>query len=81
MQKPDTPTGVPPSTDKERGTPTRIEERGGSLNPATQPKKEQPGGKGSVEKREQALDDALDDTFPGSDPVSTTPKVPDKPRK
>ncbi|WP_368639408.1 hypothetical protein ABRZ04_10130 [Castellaniella ginsengisoli] len=37
--------------------------------------------KKTVEEREEALDDALDDTFPASDPVSTTPQPPAKPGK
>ncbi|MBV6271971.1 hypothetical protein KVP09_03445 [Alcaligenaceae bacterium CGII-47] len=56
-------------------TPTK--KRGGSLSPAPQ-SDPQPKQKSSIEKRERALDDALDDTFPGSDPISFTPKVSDK---
>ena len=32
----------------------------------------------TVKEREEALDDALEDTFPASDPVSTTPQPPVK---
>lgn len=35
----------------------------------------------TVPEREDALDDALDDTFPASDPVSATPQPPVKRKK
>jgi hypothetical protein len=35
----------------------------------------------TVPEREDALDDALDDTFPASDPVSTTPQPPVRPKR
>lgn len=80
MQKPNTTTGGPPLTREDRSTQTHTEDRGGSLDPASPPDPHQ-NPKDLVEKREQALDDALDDTFPGSDPVSFTPKAPDKPKR
>lgn len=80
MKKPDTAPGVQPSARKDQKTPTRVEERGGSVNSAPSPDLHE-SKKGRIEKREEALDDALDDTFPGSDPVSITPKTPDKPKR
>lgn len=80
MQKPDITSGVTPSTTGDRTAPARVDERGGSVNPAPSPGDRRPGKIGPIEKREEALDDALDDTFPGSDPVSISPKVPDRPK-
>ncbi|MGB6242625.1 MAG: hypothetical protein WBF69_09090 [Castellaniella sp.] len=35
----------------------------------------------TVQEREDALDEALDGTFPASDPVSTTPQPPARSKK
>lgn len=77
MQKPDTPTGTPPSTE-DRATPTRLE-RDAAGNPPPSPDVDRDKAK-TVTEREDALDDALDDTFPASDPPSTTPQPPAKPK-
>lgn len=34
----------------------------------------------AIKEREAALDDALEDTFPASDPIAFTPKPPAKPK-
>ena len=76
MQKSNTPTGTPPSP-AHRGMPTRTDAD----------EKGKPSSEGSTEEvkpvqnREDALDDALEETFPASDPVSIVPEKPQKPKK
>lgn len=84
MQKTDTTPGAPPFSGETRPAATLPNERGGSIKPAPSQKdrrekdRRQGGKDKSIAEREDALDDALDDTFPGSDPVSISPKKPDR---
>lgn len=75
MQKVNTPTGTPPSPEH-RATPTRVDkDEKGKPSWGADQKEPKP-----VKNREDALDDALEETFPASDPVSIVPEKPEKPK-